>query len=80
MLEGGIELTEPEEHKADYEPGIDYDDTEAVADLSRRQWLTFRLGEYAEAERHLKDQQRHRGRRRPKRMPMRLEAPSYSAV
>ena len=35
--EGGMEMSEPEEIKADYEPGIDYDDDMEYGDLQRRQ-------------------------------------------
>ena len=79
MLDGGIELTEPTEVEADYEPGIAYDNQEEVDDLERRQRLVFKLGEKSTLTKKLKDIRRHRGRRRPMPIPQSLEAPSYGA-
>jgi len=79
-LEGCIELTEREEQVADYEPGIDYDDTEAVDDLSRRQWLVYNLGEESKTIKYLEDNRRLRTRRRGWRRPTTLEMPSYTFV
>ena len=39
VLEGGVELSEPEEVQPFYEPGINYDDEWETADLARRQKL-----------------------------------------
>ena len=39
MEDGGIELQEPEEVQPAYEPGINYDDQEEMADLQRRRDL-----------------------------------------
>jgi len=75
---GGVSLAEPTEQTPDYEPGIDYSDPTAVADLERRQWLVFNLGEASATLKHLKGMRRVKGRRRRKAMPTKLEQPSYT--
>lgn len=79
VKDGGIELSEIDEVVPPYEPGIDYDDPEAIADLQRRQRLVYELGEKSATTRALADQQRTRGRRRPRNKPIELEAPSWRA-
>jgi len=76
---GGVELSEPDEVELTYEPGIDYDDPEAMADLERRQRLVYELGEKSSTTRALADQQRTRGRRRQRGRPIELEAPTWRA-
>ncbi len=44
VIEGGVELSEPEEVVPDYEPGIDYDDEYELADLRERQARATRGG------------------------------------
>jgi len=80
MLEGCIDLTEREEQVPDYQPGIDYDDQEAMDDLSRRQWLVYHLGEESTTIKDLKDNRRLKTRRRRWRRPTELEMPSYTFV
>jgi len=79
LTAGGVDLSEPEEMKPEYQPGIDYDDAEALADLERRQWLVHDLGTKSSATRALIEQQRTRGRRRPRTKPTPLEAPTWKA-
>ena len=79
LTAGGVELSEPEEVQPAYQPGIDYDDNEAVAELERRQWLVHDLGTKSATTRALAEQQRSRGRRRPRTKPTPLEAPTWKA-
>jgi hypothetical protein len=79
IIGGGIELSEPEEVVQPYKPGIDYDDAEAVADLERRQWLVYDLSPKSVTTKALAEQQRSRGRRRPRTRPTPLESPSWKA-
>lgn len=78
MTSSGIELTEPDEVKPDYEPGIDYDNPDAVESLHHRQNLVYRLGEKSATIKALNSQRglRH-GRRRFRGRPVPLEAPSW---
>ena len=77
MTDAGIELSEPDEVEPHYEPGIDYDDVEAVDDLKRRQRLVYELGEKSTITKALADEQRTRGRRQQKGRPVELESPSW---
>jgi len=80
VIAGGIELQEAVEFRPDYEPGIDYDDPEALNDLERRQWLVYRLGMKSKTMKALKVQHGLRVRRRPLRRPDPLEIPSYPST
>jgi len=80
MLEGCIDLTERQEQVVDYQPGIDYDDIEAVENLSERQWRVYHLGEESRTINYLKDNRRLKTRRRRWRRPTDLEMPSYTFV
>lgn len=78
LVDGGIDLSEPEEVVADYEPGIDYSNKEEVDDLHRRQWLVYKLGTKSRTMKILSVKRKLRGRRRPLPTPTALEQPSYT--
>lgn len=77
-MEGGVDLTEPEEVVPRYEPGIDYSNDEELRDLLRRQDLVFHLGTKSKQMKHLNVKRKLRHRRRPWPRPTPLEAPSYT--
>ena len=77
MTSAGIEMAEPEEVPDVYEPGIDYGDAEAIADLERRQFLVHDLGDKNATIKALNKAQRHVGRRRPMRVPEPLVQPIW---
>jgi large subunit ribosomal protein L18 len=78
LVDGGVDLTEPEEVTPRYEPGIDYSNDEEMSDLLRRQNLVFHLGEKNKQMKHLSLKRKLRHRRRPWPKPTPLEAPSYT--
>jgi len=78
MTSAGIEMTEPEEYEPVYEPGIDYGNAEAIADLERRQFLVHDLGDKNATIKALNKAHKHkRGRRRPMRVPEPLVQPIW---
>ena len=78
IIEGGIDLSEPEEVKAEYEPGIDYDNKEEVANLLQRQRSVYNLGRTSILTKFLKKKRKLLRRNRPLQSPVNLDMPSYT--
>jgi len=77
MTSAGIEMKEPDEVLQPNEPGIDYGDAESIEDLERRQFLVHDIGDKNATLKALKEQRRHKGRKRPMRVPEPLMQPVW---
>lgn len=77
LIDGGLELTEPEEVVAPYMPGIDYDDEEKVDELITRQTKVWALGKKSLLTRW-KNLRKSNVKRRPLALPRDTAMPSYT--